>query len=355
MTEINPFCLSSYLAFRYVTDPQQSWKEGIRASFPHFSSVSQIEVETVDDILRTLRGIIDEVTEEGRVGIFISGGIDSGILASFLPRGSRAYTIDFLAEGFPRESEKAARYADQVGLNLSVVEVMWEDYLRYERELMIHKKAPLHPVEVALYKASMQAKRDGIERIIIGNGADSTFGGLDKLLSKDWTFDEFVERYSFLKPERVLRHPVDIRSVYEPYRLASSYMNVVDFLKIVHGLGVAQAFDNAIGLAGLEIIQPYERLRLKGALDLDRIRRGEPKYLLVEAFFRVYPTLKPEKKVAFARPMHIWLKDYKGPLSSYFLPRLSMEEFNGEQRYLIRCLDEFISILEEGKICPSVQ
>lgn len=355
MSAINPYCLSSYLAFRYVADPQQSWKEGIRAAFPRISSEGQIEVESADDIIKNLKGIVDEVVDGGRVGIFLSGGIDSGILASFLPRGSRAYTIDFQAEGFPRESVKAARYADVGRLKLSKVEVTWEDYLRYERELMIHKKAPLHPVEVALYKASFQAKRDGIARIIIGNGADSTFGGLDKLLSRDWTFDEFVERYTFVKPERVLRHPADIRAVYEPYRVASSYIDVVGFLKTVHGLGVAQAFDNAIGLAGLEIVQPYERLRLKGGLDLERIRRGEPKYLIFEVFSRVYPTLKPEKKVAFSRPMHIWLRDYKGPHSTYFLPGLSMEDFNGEQKYLIRCLDAFIQILEEGEKCPSVQ
>ncbi len=355
MSDINIFCLSLYLAFRYVADTTQSWKEGIQPRPAPLFSENQIEVGSAQEIIETLMGIIDEIADADHTGIFMSGGIDSGILASFLPRGTRAYTIDFLAEGFPRESEKAARYAEKAGLELTVVEVTWEDYLQYETELMIHKKAPLHPVEVALYKASLQAKKDGLQRIIIGNGADSTFGGLDKLLSKDWLFDEFIERYTFVKPERVLRHPVSIRSVYEPYRLHSSFIDVVRFLKTVHGLGVAQAFENAIGLAGLEIVQPYERLRLRGDLDLQRIRRGEPKYLLVEVFSRVYPSFTPEKKVAFARPMDVWLRNYTGPLCSYFLPGVSMAEFNGEQRYLIRCLDGFIRILEEGKAWPSVR
>lgn len=75
---------------------------------------------------------------------------------------------------------------------------------------MKHKKAPLHPVEVGLYKAAVASQQDGINVLASGTGADTMFGGLDKLLSKDWTFDEFVKRYTFLDPIRALKRPVPV-------------------------------------------------------------------------------------------------------------------------------------------------
>ena len=54
------------------------------------------------------------------------------------------------------------------------------------------------------FSASKQALNYGIELMIIGNSSDPNFGGMDKLLSKDWIFDEFVGRYTFTNPADVL-------------------------------------------------------------------------------------------------------------------------------------------------------
>lgn len=84
---------------------------------------------------------------------------------------------------------------------------------------MRHKRAPLHAIEVALHKAAVIAHADGVDTIIVGNGADSNFGGMDKLLSRDWSFDAFVARYTFVDPARVLTDPRSMRSVFAPYEL----------------------------------------------------------------------------------------------------------------------------------------
>lgn len=350
MTRINPFCCSSYLAFRYVTDPSQSWIEGVRPIFPHIDVSMQTEVETADEIVRALRNTISQIAGSGEIGIFLSSGIDSAILAALLPKTTRAYTIDFDAPGFPRESARAALYARANNLKHKAVRVTWADYLESEQRLMMHKKSPLHPVEPALYKASLIAREDGVERVVIGNGADSTFGGLDKLLSKDWTFDEFVNRYTFVQPREVLKEAADVLHIYEPYRKEHQYIDVQMFLKIVHGYGIIQAFNNAIGLAGLEILQPYEHLKLKGSLDIERIRNGNPKYLLKEVFHTLYPDLTAPPKVAFARPMNSWLEMYSGPQSDLFRTDININRYTGEQKFIIRCLDQFIQCLREGKL-----
>ena len=41
---------------------------------------------------------------------------------------------------------------------------------------------------------------------------------MDKLLAKDWQFDEFVKRYTFLDPQLVLTHPIDMSELFEKYR-----------------------------------------------------------------------------------------------------------------------------------------
>ena len=349
MIEINPFCTSSCLAFRYVADPNQCWTDGIKPRFPSIDASKQIEVETGEEVLAALRKLIAEKADPEKVGIFLSSGIDSAILAALLPEGTRAYTIDFDAPGFPMESERAKDYAKEKGLRHSVVRVMWDDFVAYEERLMIHKKAPLHPVEVALYKASLVARADGVEKVFIGNGADSTFGGLDKLLSKDWTFEEFIDRYTFVKPEALLKEWVDIVPVYAPYK-KGAHIDVQNFLKTVHGLGVVQAFENAISLAGLEILQPYEHLRLNIPLDIEKIRKGKPKYMLREVFSHLYLDRAPPVKVAFARPMDVWLRCYAGPKSEVFKKNVQINQFSGEQKYIIRCLDQFVQCLEEGKL-----
>jgi hypothetical protein len=349
MKKIDSFCLSSYLAFRYVAKQECEWLAGVEPEFPCLPGGEQIPVGTPDEILSTLKEMIAAIPDIDHTAIFLSGGIDSAILAALLPEGSMAFTINFVSATGANEAERATVHAGTCGLSHCVVDVTWDDYEKYEEELMINKKAPLHAVEVALYKAAITAKEQGVKSILLGNGADSTFGGLDKLLSIDWPFEDFVERYTFIMPDKVLADPCDIHEIYEPYRTGEG-IDYVGFLKNVHGMGVIQAFNNAIHSVGLDIVEPFEGLKLKGKLDLDRIRSGEPKYLLVEVFNKLFPGLEPPTKVAFARPMDEWLSNYQKPVSPVFKADLDLSQFSGDQKYLIHSLDKFISLLEDEKL-----
>ena len=206
------FCMSSYLAFRYVVNPEAAWKDDIQPLFPQISSKDQIHVRDSAQVLATLRTLVHEYCHCRRVGILLSGGIDSAILAALMPPGSNAYTIRFVAEGAIDETIGARQYAEHWGLNLHIVDVAWSDYLERMPGLFHTKKSPLHPVEVGLFMAASQAACDGVRDLVVGNGADSTFGGLDKLLSRDWTFDAFMKRYTFIEPHLVVREPVSSRT-----------------------------------------------------------------------------------------------------------------------------------------------
>jgi hypothetical protein len=181
--------------------------------------------------------------------------------------------------------------------------------------------------------------------LVLGNGADSTFGGMDKLLSRDWTFDEFVRRYTFIQPSDALKNPVSILDIYEKYKDGCNKMDYISFLKYTHGLGIIQAFDNAIGLAGCSSIEPFEHMKLAIPLDIERIRKGEPKYMLYEIFRERYPEFEEAKKIPFARPMDQWLAEWEGPKRQEFKNNC-IQGLTGDQRYLIYNLELFLNIIE---------
>jgi asparagine synthetase B (glutamine-hydrolysing) len=343
------FCNSSYLAFRYVPKPGIGWKAGIIPEFPDASVQGQIKVRSPSEVSRQLREITGAVVAGNTVGILLSAGMDSAIIAGLMPPKTRAYTIRFEATGSVDEVAGAREVARVLDLTHFIVSVTWKDYQECMDILMRRKRAPLHPVEVGLYKAARAAAEDGITLLAVGNGADSTFGGMDKLLSKDWTFNEFVRRYTFLEPERALCQPVSVLDVYEAYR-SNGGINVSGFLKRVHGLGIIQMFENAIRAGDCSLVAPFEELALDVPLDLGRIRGGEPKYILREVYQKICHGLPIPEKIPFARPMEQWLNDWQGPKRAEFPNTLRMSEFTGEQKWQLYCLERFLNLLDSNEI-----
>ena len=344
---LDPFCTSSYLALRWVAMPGRSWIPGVAPEWPRVADGGGVVVGgEPGGVLDALRELTAAAVAGRRAALLLSAGIDSAILAALLGPGTRAYTLRFDAEGAEDESSGAAEFARRLGLDHRILTVGFDDYRAHAPALMRHKRAPLHAVEVALHVAAQQARADGFDTLVVGNGADSTFGGLDKLLSRDWTFPEFVRRYTFLDPARALREPADVGAVFEPYRRGADGVDVQGFLKVVHGLGIVQAFENAIGAAGLETVAPYEGLRLAGPLDIARIRGGESKYVLRAVFQTLFPGLGIPPKIAFARPMDRWLAGWAGPSRPELWPLDRIEAsgapLTGEQRWLLWCLERLL-------------
>lgn len=338
----DPEALSSYLSFRWLVGRGMHWRPGLRPDYPESTDRAPIDVSEPGQISEALASLLPR---SDKVALLLSGGMDSAILAALLPRGTPCYTIEFSAEGALSEAPQAARFAKERGLEQRIIRVSWQDHLTYAVDLMRNKRAPLHPVEVGLFVAAKAARADGIDSLIVGNGADSNFGGLDQLLSRDWTLDEFERRYTFLPPAEVLREPRPQRAIYERY-VANGIIDLPKFLHEVHGPGITQAFSNALSLAKVSMIEPYERLRLAAPLDLGRIRAGESKYLLRSVFRALFPKLAVPEKVAFARPMNLWLAPWQGPTRAEFRDDLALATLSGEQRWLVWSLERFLAWAE---------
>ena len=206
---------------------------------------------------------------------------------------------------------------------------------------MESKCAPVHSIEPQIYQAALQAKEGGVEIMLIGDAADYVFGGMDKLLSKEWKFDEFVRRYCSLDPFEVLRDPVSMEYAFEPYRKGD---DGIDFLCFMDGLCTRESYSsycNAFNTAELSYFDPYERLKPSKPIDLSRIRNGESKYLIRELMAKRYPAFPIPEKIPMPRPVDVYFADWKGPSRKEFKANLDMSKFTGNQKWQLWCLERF--------------
>lgn len=339
---VSPLAMSAYLALRHLPRAEMAWRPGMVPGLPS-SGHAPTPVSTAAELLDGLRRAVSTVERDA--GLLLSGGIDSAILAALVEPGTPCFTIAFDVPGAIDESIAAAQYAARWGHPHLVVRVRWSDYVAEVGALMAAKRSPLHAIEVPLHLAARQARRRGVSTLLVGNGADSNFGGLDKLLAVDWSFDEFVRRYTFADPFAILAEPCDVTPFFEPYRTGRG-IDVQAFLHEVHGQGIVQSFENAIGTAGVGIVAPYETLCHDGPLDLDRIRAGEPKYLVQACFRELYGADHAPTKIPFARPTDHWLAAWSPARRAEWRPDLDLTGATGEQRWLVWCLERFLDLLE---------
>lgn len=339
------FCMSSYLAFRYIERDDMNFYEGLHhESVAHDESENKVEVSTADDIDAELEKIFSSLRGK-KIGLMLSGGMDSAILASYLS-GADAYTFRFLGGTFHEmELKHAEYYAKTYGLNLHYVDINWQTFEPCIDPILKHKCAPVHSIEPQFLVASNQAKADGVELIVTGEGCDATFGGMDKLLSRDWLFDDFVKRYTFTNPFAVLNEPVDMSYVFERYRRGDK-IDFMSFMNDIYYADSASAYKNAFDTAQIDHFGGYTKFKLGKPLDLHRIRNGESKYLIRELFAKKYPDVPVPEKTPMPRPVDVYFADWKGPTRPEFKKNLDMTQFTGNQKWQIYCLERFLNLFE---------
>ena len=308
------YCMSSYMAFRYIEKDDMDFYPGMHhGNIKPLPDSERILVHTVDDIDREIGKQMEQFKDKKK-GILLSGGMDSAIVASYL-RGSDAYTFRFLGGEYQAEElARAEYYAKYYGLTLHYVDITWDTVISHLEPVMKAKAAPVHSIEPQILQAALQAKADGIEMMFVGESSDLIFGGMDGLLAKDWTFDEFVDRYTFTKPEDVLEEPESMLYLFERYRKDG---DMIDFLTF-----------------------------MDDELNLYRVRHGEPKYLIRGLMAKKYPEIPVPNKVPMPRPVDAYFRTWEGPTRPEFKKNLDMSKFTGNQKWQMYCLEKFLEMNE---------
>lgn len=342
------FCLSSYMAFRYI------WKNGMdfypgftHRNFRPLQAEERIPVTTAADIDREIQQQIDALYQQyDSIGILLSGGMDSANIASYLKPGSHAYTFISSTGVFDDDAERAKQYCQKFQLQHHLIDITFDDYKKYTPIVMASKWAPVHSIEPQIYKAAIQAKKDGVQMILVGESADLIFGGMDKLITPEWTFDTFVKRYTFLEPSLVLRHPVSQNERFEPYRIGNNGIDVLRFMDDVFSIESSSSYLNAFAAAQLPYYDPYARLVMAEPLDMKRVRNGEPKYLVREFYAMKYPELPIPFKIPMPRPVDEIFKDWEGPSRPEFRSDIPMQTLTGNQKWQLWCAELFLNLFD---------
>lgn len=338
------YCISSFLMYRLIHDENKTFADGI---FPNIVKpfTDRIPIKTSLQLEDALRSQVEGCVADGKTVIALSGGIDSAILAKMMPKGSKAYTFRCIVPGVEVTNEvpMAKRYAEECSLEHEIIDVYWEDFEKYAPMLMKHKGAPIHSIEVQIYKAALKAKAEGFERVLYGESADCVFGGLSKILSQDWKIGDFIDRYQYVAPYKVLRKP---KYVLEPFirHEKNGYIDTHGFLSAEFYKESINSYINASQTAGVEVVMPYAHCILEGELDYSRVRNGENKYLVREVFKRLYPNFVIPPKTPMPRPMNEWFANWQGPIRNEFYPHCT-DNMSGDQKWLVWVLERFLNMI----------
>lgn len=346
--ENKDFCLSSYIAFRYIWKDDMDFYKGFKHSnYKAIPDEERIPVTTSEDIDRRIQEQMDALyAQYSNIGILLSGGMDSANLAAYLRPGSHAYTFVSSTGVFDDDVKRAAKYCQKFGLQHHLIEVTFDDYKKYAPIVMAAKNAPVHSIEPQIYKAAIQAKKDGVEMILVGESADLIFGGMDKLITPEWTFDAFARRYTFLEPSLVLTNPVPQDELYERYRIDSEHIDYMRFMDEVFSIESSSSYLNAFAVAGLPYYDPYARLVMAEPLDMARVRAGEPKYLVRGLYALKYPELEIPFKIPMPRPVDSIFRDWQGPTRPEFRSDIPMAELTGNQKWQLWCAELFLNLFD---------
>ncbi|WP_053360353.1 asparagine synthase (glutamine-hydrolyzing) [Bacillus sp. FJAT-27251] len=191
--------LQYYLTYQYVPEPN-TMSKGIHKLEPghyftkkiggpmeikrywkaHFQPVQKSEEHYIKEIRDVLFDSVKiHMRSDVPVGSFLSGGIDSSIIASIAKEfhpAIKTFSVGFERNGFS-EIDVAKETAEKLGVeNISYV-ITPEEYMAELPKIMWHMDDPLaDPAAIPLYFVAREARKH-VTVVLSGEGADELFGG----------------------------------------------------------------------------------------------------------------------------------------------------------------------------------
>ena len=201
--QVNPRSLHQYLEFGYVFDEHASILSGVSKlpagnavdivaghagdPYPFFSpptsrqqdARSSIE-QTIDKLHTTLSDVVREhLVADVPVGLLLSGGLDSSIIAALAARGSRVATISMgFAESKIDERAFARTVAKHIGSDHREVLIDHRDVVQDLEDVVWYFDdlfADWGTVSTRLLYR--KCREQGIKVVLVGEGSDELFGG----------------------------------------------------------------------------------------------------------------------------------------------------------------------------------
>jgi asparagine synthase (glutamine-hydrolysing) len=147
---------------------------------------SRREEQVIDELDALLRETVEmHLLSDVRVGSFLSGGIDSSLIAALMATVSKetvpTFSIGVKEQGFnelPYARSVAARY--QMEAHEKVVEA---DLFRLIPPMVYHMDEPADPFGAGVYLVSGVAS-EAVKVVLTGDGGDESFAGYDRFVGQ---------------------------------------------------------------------------------------------------------------------------------------------------------------------------
>lgn len=230
------------------------------------------------------------------VGVYVSGGLDSAIIAAVLAQSGarfRAFSLSFEDEEFD-ESGHQDSLATHLGIAIDRVRVSRADIAATFPDVVYHAEQPLLRTAAApLALLARHVRARGREVVLTGEGADELFGGYDlfrehliragSVEAVNTTLYEWQRRSPLAHPGLARMYWDGIRQVAGPF---SSHAQ-----RWQHGSQAARFFDPAFAPASPRALYTATTAYLEEALPVDFRSWGpleQAQYLELSLFFPGY-------------------------------------------------------------------
>lgn len=181
---------------------------------PHFSSKNQLSnSELAGLVLSTLRGAVSRASQQGVVGSFLSGGLDSSTVSGLLSQISDSPAKTF-SIGFPVEKYNEIEYARIAAKHFNTQQheyfIQPDDILSHYQQVIEGFDEPFgNSSALPAFFCANLAKQHGVDLMLAGDGGDEIFAGNTRY-QKQIVFELYQHipglfRQRALEP--VIRHP----------------------------------------------------------------------------------------------------------------------------------------------------
>ncbi|MBO6971810.1 MAG: asparagine synthase (glutamine-hydrolyzing) [Prochlorococcus marinus CUG1431] len=170
---------SSYLKFeknRVITGKYNSFTQN------KYIDDFEVSVDNIDFLLK--ESISEQIAEEVPMGVMLSGGIDSSLLAKYLsldkklPKKIKSYSVRFLDKKLSNDFSYAERLAKELKLDHETITINSIQALEILQNTAYSLDEPIADSGIIGTNIICQkSKEDSVKVLISGTGADELFGG----------------------------------------------------------------------------------------------------------------------------------------------------------------------------------
>ncbi len=334
------------------------------------------EKQTREEILETMKDSVEHhMIADVPVGSFLSGGIDSSIIATLMQKIRGEQKIKTFTVGFETLSEgkEAKQTSEPLGTDHTELTVSADEYFKALPKAIYHFDEPVaDPSAIGLYFLAREARKH-VTVVLSGEGSDEFFGGYNIYLAPlarqkmawlpQWLLNFFLDvpaefygknylrrvnsrlenwyigNASIFKSDEVRKiwkgseqEEFSLKDLYEKVqdKSDSTKMQYIDINTWLVGDILAKA-DKMSMAHSLELRVPFldvEVGKLAATLpDRFKWHKGVTKYLLREAFTSVLPeSTRKRKKLGFPTPVRSWFTKERTDLYSLILENEYIEK-----------------------------